>query len=78
MLKMCLCASLHTCSACVYLGVLFKVPINLTVILVLVMLIKTNTIKCEVVNVASVFNVAINNMMQRGQLEELMRCHRSF
>lgn len=27
---------------------------------------------------ASVFNVAINNMMQRGQLEELMRCHRSF
>lgn len=77
----CLCASLHTYSMCMYvrvLGVLFKVPINLTVILVLVMLIKTNTIKCEVVNMASVFNVAINNMMRRGQLEELMRCHRSF
>lgn len=27
---------------------------------------------------ATVFNVAINNKMQRGQVEELMRCHRSF
>lgn len=60
------------------LGVLFKVPINLTVILVPVMLIKTNTIKRGVVYMASVFNVAINNVMRRGQLEELMRCHRSF
>lgn len=66
------------CVCVCVLGVLFKVPINLTVILVLVMLIKTNTIKCEVVNMASVFNVAINNTTRRGQLEELMRCHRSF
>ena len=57
---------------------LFKVPINLAVILLLAMLITVNAIKYEAVNVASVFNVAINNMMQRGQLEELMRCHRSF
>lgn len=77
----CVRTSQHTHGVCMYvrvLGVLFKVPINLTVILVLVMLIKTNTIKCEVVNMASVFNVAINNVMPRGQLEELMRCHRSF
>jgi len=71
-----MCPSLHSCGRA--LGVLFKVPINLTVILVPVMLIKTNSIKCEVLNMASVFNVAINNMMQRGQLEKLMRCHRSF
>ena len=58
---MCVCVCVCVC----VFRVLFKVPINLTVILVLVMLIKTNTIKCEVVNMASVFNVAINNMMQR-------------
>lgn len=74
---MCKPAYLQLVYLCV-LKILFKVPINLTVILVLVMLIKTNTIKCEVINMATVCNVAIYNMMQRGQLEELMRCHRSF
>lgn len=61
-----------------YLKVPFKVPINLTVIPLLVTLIKTNTIKCQLVNMAAVFSVVIINMTRRGQLEELMRCHRSF
>lgn len=55
----CLCASLHTYSSCMYVctsKVLFKVPINFAVILVSVTLIKTNIIKCEVVNMATVFS----------------------